>query len=82
MAITNSQIAALPDYTDAELLKLVRKAIAEIMMYGSAQGAGGRQLTRASLEQLRLSEADLQQRVNATGDPEGGIVLARFGDAQ
>lgn len=56
--------------SDAELLALVRSAIAQIVATGQSYSAGdGRTLTRADLAELRRTERELQQRVS--GATEG-----------
>lgn len=71
-------------FTDEELLKLNRKAQAEIYAYGSSVGSNGKSLTRADLAALREAEKDLETRIAATGgDGAGGFnVLAQFGERQ
>jgi hypothetical protein len=70
-------------FTDAELLTLTRKAIADILVGGQATGANGRQLTRTDLPKLTEAVEWLEARVNSA-DPTspGGIVLGVYGERQ
>lgn len=64
-------------FTDAELLKLTRKAIADILVGGQAYGINGRNLTRADLPTLMETQKELEQRINdASGT--GSIALCSF----
>jgi hypothetical protein len=69
-------------FTDAELLNLTRKAIADILVGGQSYGMNGRQLNRADLAGLREQEKYLEDRINAAANAEqgGGIALVQFGD--
>jgi hypothetical protein len=71
MAIDHSSI---PEYTDAELLKIYRHAEVQILLGGQSYTIGGRQYTRASLRDLHKKIEDLQARI----DYSGSIALARF----
>lgn len=82
MAISNSDIAAIPTYTDAELLTLTRKAIVDVLAGGQAYGVQGRQFTRADLAELYSTVQLLEQRINAAADTADGTALIRWGDAQ
>jgi hypothetical protein len=55
--------------TDEELLEFTRAAIAQITLHGVAYTVRGRQLTRASLQQLREQVQWLEARISAA---EGG----------
>lgn len=68
-------------FTDEEMLKLARKAIAEIMVGGQSSGLNGRQMTRADLPALWDSVRDLEARINsAATDSAGGIALVQYGE--
>ncbi|MGB0972256.1 MAG: hypothetical protein ACPGVG_15045 [Mycobacterium sp.] len=68
-------------FTDAELLKLCRAAVAAITL-GQSYSIGGRSLTRADLDSLWETIERLEGRIEAASDTHGdGIVQARLGDA-
>lgn len=52
-------------FSDEELLKLIRQAIAEVTFYGQSNIVRGRTYTRADLAELRKLEGDLTARVNS-----------------
>ena len=64
-------------FTDAELLALTRKAIADILAAGQSYAISGRTLTRADLAGLWETVKTLEERINAT-TYDGGIALAQF----
>jgi len=66
-------------FTDAELLKLTRKAIADILAGGQAYGIGGRSLTRADLKALWETVAILEDKVADASLDNGDTVLGSFG---
>lgn len=62
-------ISSIQTFTDAELLILVRSAIAQITVGGQAYTAiGNRTLTRADLSDLRAAEVDLQSRIEESAN--------------
>lgn len=68
-------------FTDAELLALTRKAIADILAYGQSTGANGRTLNRADLPTLLQTQTVLEERVNAAApDAAGGVALVQYGE--
>jgi hypothetical protein len=77
MAIdTNVQV-----FTDAELLLLTRKAIADILVAGQAYGINGRNLTRADLPELWATVNTLESRITSSGsNGDGGTALIQFDD--
>lgn len=76
MAITNADIAALPTYTDAELLILYRWALVNNAA-GETRAINGRSVTFPSVEQLRKTIEWLEARANsATGGD--GLALITF----
>ena len=83
MAISSSDISALPAYTDAELLTLYRWALANGAAGTSRTiGAGGasRSYTFPSVEVIIKTIEWLESREAANGG--GNIALVRFGEAQ
>lgn len=79
MAITNADIAALPTYTDPELLHLYRSALAN-GWGGTSRTIGGRSITFAEPDKLLDLIERLESRITtADTDPGDGIVLVEFG---
>ena len=74
-------VSAIQSFTDAEMLKLTRFAIATITSGGGQEYAiNGRTFTRADLGQLQAMEAYYSGRVDdAAASSNGGFSLARFG---
>jgi hypothetical protein len=80
MAISNADITALPDYTDSELLKLYRSALANGWA-GTSRTINGRSITFAGPKELRDTIEWLEERINADStDASGGIALVRYGE--
>jgi hypothetical protein len=75
MAISNADIAALPTYTDAELLILYRWALANGAA-GTTRAINGRSVTFASVDELRKSIEWLESRVNSSSND--GMALITF----
>lgn len=67
-------------FTDAEMLKLVRYAITQIMTRGGSYSVAGRTFTSASLNDLRALEREYDARVAASSGPT--IARGRFNRAQ
>ena len=69
-------------FTNAELLKLVRLAIANVLVGGASYAINGRSFTRADLSELRKTEAELSDVVETelAGESGGGLALVRFGE--
>jgi hypothetical protein len=80
MAISSADIAALPDYTDAQLLKLYRWALANGAA-GTSRSINGRAITFPALPSLLSAIEWLEERVQAASDGTGGsIALVQFGE--
>lgn len=80
MAISSADITALPDYTDAQLLKLYRWAMANGAA-GESRSMNGHSITFPAIDKLRETIEWLEQRVNvdaASGD--GGDVVVVYGE--
>lgn len=56
------------EYTPAQMLTEVNKAIQSILLGGQSYKIGSRSLTRADLSLLRSMRNDLQAQVNAEGN--------------
>lgn len=76
MAISNQEISNLPDYSDAELLKLYRWAMANGAA-GTTRTINNRTIEFPSLPDLTATIAWLEQRIAASSS-SGGIAVARF----
>jgi hypothetical protein len=79
MAINPADIDAIPEYTDAQILKATRLAITQITLTGVSRGINGRSLTTANLADLWQQVRDLESRV-AAGDGTGSIAVVSFND--
>lgn len=81
MAVTNADIAAIPTYTDAELLSLARSQIVQILASGQAYGIDGRSLTRTDLPKIQQFIEWIEARVDEDESDFGdGIALVQFGN--
>jgi hypothetical protein len=69
------KIVAEHEYTDQELLALVREAIAKIAGFNQSYSIRGREYTRADLPALYKLEASLQARVSAASS---GLAKSRY----
>jgi hypothetical protein len=81
MAITGSQLDDLPDLTDAQMLRAVKQAIAQVLLAGQAYSSVLQKgFTRADLGALQRMEAAYQNRVAAASSNTGDLTaLADFG---
>ncbi len=79
MAISNADIAALPTYTDAELLVLYRAAFVN-GWGGTSRTINGRSITFAEPDKLLDIIERLEARITVIGaDFTDGIALVQFG---
>jgi hypothetical protein len=69
-------------FTNAELLALTKKAIADILVAGQHKSDSGKMLTRADLKVLMDTKETLEAIVQdeGTGDNGGGLALVQFGE--
>lgn len=82
--MTPDQIDALPDYTDAQILKLYRKALVH-GWGGTSRTIDGRSVTFPEPDKLLDLIERLEDRVaedGGDGDNNGGVALAVFGPAR
>ena len=79
MAISSADIAALPDYTDAELLKLYKWALANGAA-GQSRSINGRSVSSPSARDIMAIIGQLEARVNAAEGYGGNVALGSFGD--
>lgn len=77
---TPGRIDQIPAVTTAHLVKLIDLAIAEILIKGQHFTADGRELTRANLDELRATRADLSATPDEPGENGelGGVLRPRF----
>ena len=78
-----SKYVAPFEYTDAELLALLRHCLARISVAGqeyemSIPGGGSRRYTSADLAEVRATVNDLQTKVNAAAGPPIATLYARM----
>lgn len=78
MAITTSQIDDLPDYTDAQIVKMLKAAVVAVST-GQSVTVMGRTVSRANLAELRETLEFFENRVNAA-EEGGGTALVQFGE--
>lgn len=79
MAITTTQLDALPDYTDAQMVKVCKKAIVDILAGGQNYSINGRTLSRADLDKVTNMLSFFEERVEAAGNTDGTTTaLAEF----
>lgn len=80
---TPDEIDAMPDYTDAQLLKMYRRALLDLATHKSVE-VNGRNLSRADEKFVRDMIEWLEDRIAGESDEDdgsnGGVVLAVFGD--
>jgi len=69
------KIVAAHEYTDQELLAIVREAIAKVTAFNQSYTIRGREYTRADLAELRQLEASLQAKITAS---TSGLAKSRF----
>lgn len=87
-APTSAQIAALTSYTNAEMLTLVKAAIAQLLFNPTALvSVAGRSFTRESLGDLQEAERYYRELVNldtqiAAASAGGGAMLTSFQDSE
>ena len=78
MAISTSTIDSLPDYTDAQMLKLVKHAISQILGGAQSYSVNGRTYTGADLDKLKAMLTFYEDRVEASGNNGENIALVEF----
>lgn len=78
MAISTSDISALPDYADSDLKKLYRWALANGAA-GTTRSINGRSVTFPSVTDILKVLAWAESDVESNG---GNIALAQFREAQ
>lgn len=77
MATTSADIAALPDYTDAELLKLYRWGLANNAA-GQSRMMNGRSVTFPGVKDMLAVIDKLEERTSA--DENGGFALVTLNE--
>jgi hypothetical protein len=80
MAISSADIAGLPDYTDAELLKMYRWALINNAA-GQTRSIAGRTVQFPTADEIRKTIQWLEDRVAAASNAVGGnMALGAFED--
>jgi len=74
MAITSADIAALPAYTDAELLLLYRWALANGAA-GQSRTINGRSISFPNVNDIMAAIDWLQQKTNVAAGDDGVVLL-------
>jgi len=78
MAISTSTIDGLPDYTDAQMVKLCKYAISQILGGAQSYSINGRSYTSANLADLKKMLAFYEDRVEEDGNNGNFGVLVEF----
>lgn len=83
MPITSADIAALPTYTNAEIVKSLRVTIVQIALGGQSRGIDGRMKTEADLPKLQAALAYFEELVDVEAaetalNDNDGVALAIF----
>lgn len=80
MSISNASIAALPDYTDAEILKLYRSALVNGWA-GTSRTVNGKSIEFPGPDVLLSVVERLESRITATAEESGGgIAIVQYGE--
>lgn len=82
--MTPEEIDALTDYTDAQLLKMYRRALLDLATHKSVE-VNGRTLNRSDERFIRSTIEWLEDRIEGEDeddDTNGGVALAVFGPAR
>ncbi len=81
MAITTSQIDALPSFTPAQMLTAVEYAIVMVSVSGQSYSINGRSFSKSNLSELKKLRDDLKAEVDAAASSSGrNAALADFSD--
>jgi len=79
MAISDTTITNLEDYTDGQIVKMIRYAIIQIMASGQSYSINGRTFTRANVKDLKELLTFFEDRVEAESSTTGtNIALVEF----
>lgn len=83
MAISTSDIDALPDWTVAQTLRAAKDARMRLLVGGVSRSMNGRTLTMSDLPDLNETIRRLEEAVASSASATGGLTAyAKFGDAQ
>jgi hypothetical protein len=74
MAISSADISALPDYTDSELLKLYKWALANGAA-GTTRSINGRSVSFPSTTDILTVIREMESRVNAASSDDGRAII-------
>lgn len=74
-------VSTIDEYTDAEILKVLRSALISAAI-AQSYSIGGRQLNRMSGRQIQSLIEIYERRVASSADDNAGIALVRFGTPQ
>ena len=77
MAVTTTQLDNLPTYTDAQMVKVCKKALVDVMAGGQSYSLNGRTVTLADLDKLKTMLAFFEDRVESASNGEN-IALVEF----
>jgi hypothetical protein len=75
MAVSNTDIDALPERTTAQRLKAVRFAIDAILFGGQSRSIAGRAIASGNLNDLRKMEKELVAEINAAAGDDGWVSI-------
>lgn len=82
MALSTDTINSLPDYTSAQMLKMVNHAIMSLLGGGQSVTIDQNTYTKADLDKLRAFRSELMAEGAIDENDTGMIALARFGNPQ
>ncbi|MEM9111324.1 MAG: hypothetical protein AAGC72_15020 [Planctomycetota bacterium] len=78
MAISTTTIDNLPDYTDAQMVKLCKYAISQILGGAQSYSINGRTFTGADLDKLRAMLSFYEDRFESDTNGGENIALVEF----
>lgn len=78
MAISTTTIDGLPDYTDAQMVKLIKYAITQVLGGAQSYSINGRSYTGADIDKLKTLLAWYEERVEDSGNSGNFTALVEF----
>jgi len=72
---SESDVNALTDWTDAQLLLSVKNAIVNVLFAGQASLINGRSVNRSDLDTLRKMQNELEGKIRAATGDDGWVSI-------